>query len=504
VVGRGFAGKFHLLQSWLRYSLVGPRKTTSLFSISSSETSLPSSIASTGSAPAEPLRRVLKLHDLIFYGIVLVQPIAAVPLFGLADRISHGHVVTVILIAMVAMMLTAISYGRLAAVYPSAGSAYSYVTRELSPYLGFLVGWAMLLDYLIIPIINVVYGTLTLTRLFPGLPPVAVTLGLTAFITLLNVWGIQTTARATMVLLALMFTVIMAFIGLALLYLFRHGGVHNVLSSAPFYTRGDTPFSAIATATSLAALTYIGFDGVTTLSEEAENPRRNILLATIYVCLFTGLFSAIQVYLAQRVWPDFQSFGNLETAFMDVSRRVGGNLLFEGLAFTLVLASIGSGLGGQAAAARLLFGMGRNGALPKRFFGHLQHSRGVPIYNVLAIGVTTVLGSLYLNFETGAELLNFGALLAFMGVNVAAARHFYLARAGNADRRLIRDLALPLMGLIFCLWIWLSLPTLAKTVGFIWLLLGIVYAFALTGSLQQPPGQLDFAVVSSDLGGEAK
>jgi len=452
----------------------------------------------TTSAPPERLRRVLKLRDLVFYGIVLVQPIAAVPLFGLADRISHGHVVTVILIAMIAMMLTAISYGRLAAVYPSAGSAYSYVTRELNPYMGFLVGWAMLLDYLIIPVINVVYGALTLVRMFPAIPQVAITIAMAGFITLLNVRGIKTTARATMVLLAMMIVVIVAFIGLALIFLFRHDGLQGMFSFAPFYTAGDTPFPAIATATSLAALTYIGFDGVTTLSEEAENPRRNILLATVYVCLFTGVFSALQVYLAQRVWPDFHTFPNVETAFMDVSSKVGGNLLFQGMAVTLVLACVGSGLSGQAAAARLLFGMGRNGALPKRFFGHLQRSRAVPVYNVIGIGIVTVLGSIYFNFETAAELLNFGALLAFMGVNVAAAQHFYLAKPAGGDRRLLRDLAVPVIGFFFCLWIWLSLPTLAKSVGAIWLALGIIYAFAMTGSLKRPPGELDFSAVTAD------
>ena len=440
--------------------------------------------------PSE-LRRVLKLRDLVFYGIVLVQPIAAVPLFGLADSISHGHVVTVILIAMVAMMVTAISYGRLAAVHPSAGSAYSYVTRELNPYLGFLVGWAMLLDYLIIPVINVVYGSLTLSRMLPAIPPVIIKLAMTLFITGVNLRGIKATARTNTILLGLMFIVIVAFIGLAIVFVFRLHGLEGIFSFAPFYTPGDTPLSALATATSLAALTYIGFDGVTTLAEEVENPRRNLLLATVYVCLFTGLFSALQVYLAQRVWPDFSSFPSLETAFLDVSKVVGGKLLFQGMALTLILASFGSGVGGQAGASRLLFGMGRTGALPKGFFGHLESSRQVPVYNVLAIGVITALGSVYFNFETAAELLNFGALLAFMGVNVAAVRHFY----SRSQRNAVRDLVIPAAGAVFCFCIWISLPSLAKTVGAVWLSLGVIYAFAMTGRLTVPPGQLDFAAV---------
>jgi putrescine importer len=438
----------------------------------------------------DSLRRVLRLRDLVFYGIVLVQPIAAVPLFGLADNISHGHAVSAILLAMVAMMLTAVSYGRLASVHPSAGSAYSYVSHEISPYLGFLVGWAMLLDYLVIPLLNVVYGALTLSRMLPMLPAAPTKIVMTVLLTLFNLRGIKTAARANIILLVMMFVVIGAFLFLAVIFIYRQNGVHGLFSVAPFYTPGDTPWGALATATSLAALTYIGFDGVTTLSEEVENPRRNILLATVYVCLFTGIFSGLQIYLAQRVWPDFHTFAYLETAFMDVSRRVGGKLLFEGMALTLVLASLGSGLGGQAGAARLLFGMGRNGALPKPFFAHLQ--RGVPVYNVLLIGVFTLTGSFLFNYETAAELLNFGALLAFMGVNLAAARHFYFARP-VAERRWMQDLAAPALGMLFCLWIWLSLPTLAKIVGTVWLAAGVVYSFAMTGSLRKPPGKIDFS-----------
>jgi putrescine importer len=468
--------------------MIEPNQTVPL--ASDRRLSLTESASPTIETSPDSLRRVLHLRDLVFYGIVLVQPIAAVPLFGLADNISHGHAVTAILLAMIAMMLTAVSYGRLAAVYPSAGSAYSYVSHELSPYLGFLVGWAMLLDYLVIPLLNVVYGALTLSRMFPMLPAAPIKIVMTVLLTALNLRGIKTAARANMLLLVMMFIVMGAFLLLAIVFLYRQSGMHGLFSVAPFYTPGDTRWGAIATATSLAALTYIGFDGVTTLSEEVENPQRNMLLATVYVCLFTGIFSGLQIYLAQRVWPDVHSFAYLETAFMDVSRRVGGILLFQGMALTLVLASLGSGLGGQAGAARLLFGMGRNGALPKSFFAHLKD--GVPAYNVLLVGLFTIAGTFLFNYETAAELLNFGALLAFIGVNLAAARHFYFARAA-AERQWLRDLAAPALGMLFCFWIWLSLDNLAKIVGAVWLLAGVIYSFAMTGSVRQPPGKIDFS-----------
>ena len=438
------------------------------------------------------LRRVLTLWDLVFYGIVLIQPIAAVPLFGIADRLSGGHVVTTILIAMIAMMLTAISYGRMAAKYPTAGSAYSYVSRGLNAHLGFLAGWAMILDYLLIPVLNVIYGALTLSRIISVVPYWVWAAILSALISILNVRGIKSTARANIVLLILMCGVIGAFMLLAIHYLFRLGGAGALFSSKPFYTPGATDISSIATATSLAALTYIGFDGVTTLSEEVKDPEKNVLRATVLVCFVTGVFSGAQVYLAQRVWPDYASFPNIETAFMDISRRVGGASLFGAMAFTLILASLGSGLGGQAGAARVLFGMGREGALPRKVFAHLDSQKGVPSWNLWMIGIFAFAGSLLLDFERAAELLNFGAFLAFMGVNLAAMKQFYFNDRAGRSKHWFKNLLLPALGFLFCFWICWSLPRPAKVVGGFWFAGGVIYLAFMTSWFRRKPVQMDF------------
>ena len=196
----------------------------------------PSIQAQTNSASAVPrLRRVLTLWDLIFYGIVLIMPIAPVPMFGVAQQLSHGHFVTTILIAMIAMMLTAVSYGRMATLYPTAGSAYTYVGRGLNPHLGFLTGWAMFLDYLIQPLLNGVYGALTIQRFFPYIPYALLAAFCIGLMTLLNLRGIRATARANIILLTVMCTVIGIFILLAIRYLFHLQGWHGVFSSEPFY-----------------------------------------------------------------------------------------------------------------------------------------------------------------------------------------------------------------------------------------------------------------------------
>jgi putrescine importer len=438
------------------------------------------------------LRRVLGLWDLIFYGIVLIQPIGAIGLFGIASKSSSGHMVTTLLIAMVAMMLTAISYGRMASLYPSAGSAYTYVGKGLNTYAGFMAGWAMFLDYLIVPVINTVYGSLTLQRLVPGIPFFFWVVLFVFVITLLNLRGIRTTARSNELLLAIMLIVIGIFIALAIKYIFKEMGWSGLLSSKPFYNPETFNFGAVMTATSFAALTYIGFDGVTTLAEDVKNPRRNMLLAPVLVCLFTGLFSCLQIYLAQQVWPDFNTFPNLETAFYDVSERVGGTFLFNAVAIILFIACLGSGLAGQVGAARLLFAMGRDEMLPKKIFAHLSTKNATPTYNIIIMGVLTIIGSLVLSYQSAAELLNFGAFLAFMGVNIASMRQFMFLRPTGEKSNFLADAILPGAGFLVCFSIWISLPAPAKITGGIWFAAGFIYLIIKTNGLKKKPVTLDF------------
>ncbi|UWZ85827.1 APC family permease [Occallatibacter riparius] len=444
------------------------------------------------------LRRVLTLWDLIFYGMVLIQPTAPIPLFGVAQKLSNGHTVTTILIAMLAMVITAVSYGRMAAVYPSAGSAYTYVGRTINPHLGFLIGWAMLLDYVLQPLLNVIWISVELqSRYIPRVPFAVIALIVAGFVTELNLIGIKSSARANKLLLTAMCVVIAAFLVMGVHYLFDTAGWGGLLSTAPFYTPATFNLRHIWGATSFAALTYIGFDGITTLSEDVENPRRNVLLATVLVCVLTGLLSGTEVYLGQRIWPDWHLFSNLETAFLDVCHRVGGGVLAQSMASILLLAALGSALTGGLGAARLLFGMGRDGVLPRRFFAHINRDTNTPTFNILLIGALAYVGAISLNiignaYEHAGELLNFGAFLAFMGVNLSAFWHFALLRRAGS-RRVLADVVLPLIGFVFCGSIWLNLNVIAKIVGGAWFVLGFTYLAATTRLFQRAPKAIDFS-----------
>jgi len=440
----------------------------------------------TEGATAPRLKRVLGLWDLVYYGVILTSPIAVVPMFGEAQVLSRGHAVVTLLAAMVAMTATAVSFGRMAAVYPSAGSVYTYVSRGFGPMFGFVVGWAMFLEYLFQPLQNSLYAALTIQRLVPHVPFALLSAAAVGFMTCLCWFGIRTTARANEILLAFMSVVMLAFLAEAIWYIFSHQHWQGFVSLEPVYNPRTFSVRAIAAGTALAATTYIGFDGVSILAEEVENPRRNVLLASVLVCVFTGLFASFQVYLAQRIWPDYRTLANPETAFMDVAKVVGGNNLFVAFAVVLLVSSLACGLAGLLGAVRLLYGMGRDNLLPRKIFGHLNAQRGNPTYNVAIAGALAYLGTLTMQWERAVEILNFGALMAFMAVNLAAVRHFGFSRETAEKRNLLLDVVVPALGFLFCLVIFLGLQGSTLVAGAIWLAAGGLYVFLKTRALGQP------------------
>jgi putrescine importer len=311
----------------------------------------------------------------------------------------------------------------------------------------------------------------------------------TGVATFLNLRGIKWTARANLILTAIMFLVIGIFVVDAVHFLWAGQGWGGLLSTEPFYNPRTFNLGAVGTATSLAALTYIGFDGITTLAEDVREPKRTVPLAIVLVCLLIGLCAVVQTYLGQRVWPDYNSFKDLDTAFFEVCSRVGGKFLFNTMALTLAIACLGSALTGQVGAARILFGMGRDNALP-RFFARLD-ARNNPVLNIWMIGILVLAGSLTLNYEDSADLVNFGAFLAFMGVNAAVVREFFFRRPSGHKRNWLVDLLVPGLGFLFCLWLWCQLPSLAKKVGGTWCVLGLIYTGIKTRGFTRQPVMLD-------------
>jgi putrescine importer len=461
------------------------------------------------SVAAPRLRRSLTLFDLILYGVIVIQPVAPMSVFGVLSDRGRGHVVTAILIAMVAMLFTGISYGRMARAYPSAGSAFTYVAQEINPTVGFITGWSMVMDYMLNPLICTVWCAGQAAQFAPGVAPWIWKIFFAIVFTLLNIRGIKTSSRINAGMAVLMGIVVVGIFVAAARYIF--GTQHTAeYFTRPFYDPATFTASGLFGCTSIAVLTYIGFDGISTLSEEAENPRRNILYATVLTCVVIGVLSAVEVYVAQLIWPASQPFPDVNTAYSYVAGRAWSPL-FPVVGFTLLLANFGSGLGAQIGAARLLYGMGRSNALPKSFFGAVDEKHRVPRNNVFVVGAVALLGAFVLEivagFKTyslgtnglswstfvkilnggeayglGAEMLNFGALIAFMGVNAAALLRYFV----RSEQKKLGFLIPPALGFIICLGLWLNLSKPAIIVGSIWMAAGIAFGIWKTNWFRNP------------------
>jgi putrescine importer len=379
---------------------------------------------------------------------------------------------------MVAMVFTAMSYGRMARVYPSAGSAYTYVGRALHPSLGYVTGWSMTMDYILNPLICTIWSAKAMADLLAGTryqipyPGLLWPIFFAVLFTVLNLRGVQTSARINQILCAIMGAVILAFFWYTIRYIFRLPQYPQAYFLRPFYNPETFTINRVFHGTSVAVLTYIGFDGISTLSEEVENPRRNIFLATVLVCVITGFLAAAEVYGAQLLSNQY-IFGvsEVENAFSHVAAIAGGPTLTRVISLTLLIATIGSGMGSQLGAARLLYGMGRSNAIPKKFFGAIHPRTRIPANNVIFVGGIALLGAFLISYDNGAQLLNFGALIAFMGVNLAALTHYFI----RGNDRSLGQLIPPVLGFIICLFIWIHLATLALIAGSIWMIAGIAY-----------------------------
>ena len=430
---------------------------------------------------APRLRRTLTLWDLILYGVIVIQPVAPMSVFGVLSERGRGHVVTAILIAMVAMLFTGISYGRMARAYPSAGSAFTYVAQEIHPSIGYVTGWSMVMDYMLNPLICTIWCAQQAHDFAPHVPVWGWKIFFAAAFTLLNIRGVKSSARINTGMAIGMGAVIAIIFVAAARYILGHPHDDAGFFTRPFYDPQTFSYKALFGCTSIAVLTYIGFDGISTLSEEAENPRRNILVATVLTCVVIGVLSAVEVYVAQLIWPASQHFPDVDTAYVWVAGRAW-KPLFPVVGLTLLLANFGSGMGAQLGAARLLYGMGRSNALPKSFFGAVDAKHRVPRNNVFFVGAIVLAGAFFLSYGLGAEMLNFGALIAFMGVNAAAFVRYFV----RADEKKMWNFIPPVLGFFICLALWVSLSRPAMIVGSIWMIAGIAFGVWKTRGFREP------------------
>lgn len=433
---------------------------------------------------AAGLRRSLGFWDLILYGIILIQPTAPMPSFGVIFHEARGHAITAILMAMVAMLLTSVSYGRMARVYPHGGSAFLYVGREIHASLGYLTGWCLVLDYVLNPLICTIWCSRAAINFVPGVPYVVWAILFAALFTTLNCNGVETSARINAAMAAVLGVVILLVIAAAVRWLLHIAHPTAALFTQPFYDPATFNMRGLLRGTSIAVLTYIGFDGISTLTDEAKDPGRSVPRAIVLTCLITGILASVEVYAAQLAWPVGKVFPDIDTAYVYVCGRLGGPPLFAIVNGALLLATIGSGMASQLGAARILYAMGQDGALPRRFFASLSRKNRIPRNNVVLVGAVCLAGAMVFSYQLGTELLNFGALLAFMGVNAASMLR------GWREGRLTQwfPMLLSCGGFLTCFFLWINLGLLARIVGIVWALAGVLL-WVVRRQLTRLPGE---------------
>lgn len=434
------------------------------------------------------LQRTLSLGSVVLFGIAYMTPIIVLGTFGILAQSTAGMVPAAYLAALVAMFFTAMSYGRMAAAFPVAGSAYSYVRKAISPKLGFIAGWAVLLDYLFLPMAIWLIGAAYLNSAFPAVPQWIWVLTFIGITSAINIVGLKLANGINALLMLVQFLVLIAFVALCVHYV--GGDASTPLWSVKPFFNGDMQMPLIMSGAAIACYSFLGFDAVSTLTEETRDPRRTIPRAIMLITLIGGLIFVGVSYFVQIAHPSFQ-FDSVDSAAYEIARNIGGDLFVSIFLIGLIVGQFASGLSAQASGSRLLFAMGRDGVLPKSFFGTLHERFGTPLNSILLCAAVALL-ALKLDVTTSTSFINFGAFLAFSLVNLSVIFHYWIGGEHKGLREFVLFLLFPFIGLAADLWLMVSLDHLAIYLGLSWLAIGVVYLAVLTGGFRRQPPEMDF------------
>ncbi|MBF8758298.1 APC family permease [Pseudomonas guariconensis] len=439
-------------------------------------------------APTQ-LRRVLGLPALVFFGLVYMVPLTIFTTYGIVTEITGGRTAGAYLVTLLAMLFTATSYSFMVKRFPVAGSAYSYTNLAFGPNVGFLAGWSLLLDYLFIPMINYLLIGLFLNIAFPAIPAWAIILASIALVTVLNVVGIHSVAKASNLIVGAQIVFIGVFVALS--YQSLAGQPVDLLS--PLIGDGSQPgFGHLMAGAAVLCLSFLGFDAVSTLAEETRDARRDVPRAIILTTLGAGLLFTLLAYISQLVLPG-STFANADAAANEVMFKAGGQFLANFFTAAFVAGSLGSALASQAAVSRILYTMGRDKVLPQRTFGQLSPRFGTPVFAIVLVSAFSLL-ALVIDLATLASLISFGALVAFSAVNLAVVRtHLINERTHRNFKGLLCYGLVPLVGLGLTLWLWTSLSALTLVIGLCWFALGLAYLAVLTSGFRRPMRLVDFS-----------
>ncbi|ATO32915.1 Low-affinity putrescine importer PlaP [Dickeya dianthicola] len=434
------------------------------------------------------LRKTLTLVPVVMMGLAYMQPMTLFDTFGIVSGLTDGHVATAYAFALIAILFTALSYGKLVRRFPSAGSAYTYAQKAISPTIGFMVGWSSLLDYLFMPMINILLAKIYFETLIPSIPSWIFVVLLVGFMTLSNLRGIKTVANFNSLIVVLQVAVMVAITGMVIYGVVHGEGAGTLTSSRPFWSDNAHVVPMITGATILC-FSFLGFDGISSLSEETKDAGRVIPKAIFLTALLGGVIFVVVSYFLQLYFPDISRFQHPDASQPEIMLYVAGKTFQFGILIFSCVTVLASGMAAHAGVSRLMYVMGRDGVFPERFFGYVHPRWRTPALNVLLVGVIA-LSALSFDLVTATALINFGALVAFTFVNLSVISQFYIRERRNKTLKdTVNYLILPVMGALTVGALWLNLESTSMTLGLVWAAIGLLYLMFVTRSFRQPVPQ---------------
>jgi len=430
----------------------------------------------------QELKRALTTKDLVVYGMIFMVPIAPYAVFGFVWHDSKGMVPLAYLVGLVGMFFTAMSYAAMSRAFPMAGSVYSYAQRGLSDLAGFFAGWLILLDYILVPALLYIVSAVALRPLVPTAPAWLWLVGFIAFNAIVNVIGIQLTARVNRYMLAMELAVLALFLVFGLVALYAGQGAGR-LTLTPVYDPSAFSIATVAGATSIAVLSFLGFDGISTLAEETQGGRNCVGRATLLSLGLVGVLFIVQTWIAADLAHGMR-FSSAETAFYEITERAGGIWLRRATLLAVVISSgIANAMAAQAAVSRILFAMARDGKLPSLLAKVHRRFRTPHISTLIVAGVSLVVGLVFAQrLDDLSRIVNFGALTSFLLLHLAVINHYFV-RARSGDW--LRHVLFPLLGFAVIAYVLYEMDRSAKLMGACWIAAGIIYYVVLTFVLKK-------------------
>ncbi|WCN37599.1 APC family permease [Aneurinibacillus uraniidurans] len=437
------------------------------------------------------LKRSLGLWSIVMLGVGYMTPMVVFDTFGIVSNETNGHVPVAYVMALAAMLFTAFSYGKMVRAFPSAGSAYTYTQKTMNKHLGFMVGWAALLDYMLLPMVNALLSQIYLTALFPAVPSWIWIAAFAGLVTIVNMIGMSSTARFNNFLVVYQILTIVIFIGLAIWKLSEGMGYGSTFSLGPIY-KPDMQISALIAGATVLCFSFLGFDAVTTYAEETADPVKTIPRAIFLTALIGGLIFTASSYFAQAVFPSVSNFKHPDATSPEIALYVGGQLFQLFFLAGALAGTIASGLASHASVSRLLYVMGRDGVLPKKLFGYVHPVLRTPVFNVLLVGLVTMT-AMFFDLMTATSFISFGALIAFTFVNLSVIAHYSVGqKLCRTAKGFFSYMLAPLLGAATIAVLWWNLERNSFMLGLGWAVVGFAYLVYSTKFFTRTPGEIHF------------